>query len=44
LSFFTEKLPEEAKNIEIFPISKMVEEDENSSASFIILEIWKLLM
>ena len=36
LSFFTEKLPEEAKKIEIFPISKMVEEDENSSASFII--------
>ena len=35
LSFFTVKLPEEAKKIEIFSeISKIDEEDEHSSSEF----------
>ena len=45
LSFFTVKLPEEAKKIEIFPkFHRWMKETNILQASFIILKIWKLLM
>ena len=42
LSFFTVKLPEEAKKIEIF--QRWMNKTNILRASFIILKIWKLLM
>ena len=45
LSFFTVKLPEEARKIEIFPtFQRWMKTTNFVQASFIILKIWKLLM
>ena len=45
LSFFTVKLPEKAKKIEIFPkFQRWMKKTNILQASFIILKIWKLLM
>ena len=42
---FTVNLPEEAKEIEIFPkFQRWVKKTNILQASFIILKIWKLLM